>query len=370
MKRLNILSLLLTIFLVLPDIAPAQVDSYMELGKRAYQEHRYSRAIGYFDRVVKENPDYPEVYVYRGLSYFATEDYLGAEVDFQRALELGFYDPPSGQTADGKPYPRLTEQDAAKIHNNRGLALYRLDEYDDAMDQFREAFKLDGSLRLAKENYDQARRMRRNAGEGAANASRGGGRYEGVFLDSRPQIPAIANANQGPPMEREDIEHLRGIRLVEQGLRDPERGLRPKEFKRRYNLGVPNTFRDVTYAAASQSYISVERVVISRNATYVTFYVKNPSLRGANICIADRLRDGAFYLVDASGTYRSKIDMIEVVEEKMSTCPELTDLAAGQGLDFTLKFERVPDEVGYINIIEGDRNDGNQWNFYRVDLTE
>ena len=361
------------IFLLLPLIllsavsAYAQLETYMTRGKDAYRKHRYQQAITYFDRVIKENPAYTEVYVYRGLAYFDSEDYLGAEVDFMRALDLAYYAEKTGRFKDGKPYPRLSERDAAKLHNNRGLALYRLEEYDEAMDEFRTALRLDGSLKIAKENYEKARRLRRDPDAAARDR---GGRYTGIYRDLRPQLPSTVVRNNRPAVSREEASRRRGVRLVEQGLRDPSRGLRPEKFSRRRIWIGSKVFKNVEWSAASQSYISIERIEINQSSTLVTMRVTNPTIRSADVCIADRAREGSFYLTDYSGSRASKIRFKGLLGENMTECPDLSKIGSGKALVFVMEFEKVPDDIGYVNLIEGSRMDGNQWNFYKIDLTE
>lgn len=368
---INRLACFVVIVLLLPSLALAQLESYMDLGKKAFREKRYSKAIGYFDRVAKENPTYPEVYVYRGLCFFENQDYFGAEVDFQRALDFGYNGKSLGRFDDGKPYPRLTMEDAAKLHNNRGIALYQLGEYDDAMDQFREAFLLDGSLRIAKQNHEQARQRRENPRE-AGEGSRGGGRYEGIFFDHRPQIPAGAGREDDNSGEVDFVQQRR-LRLVEQGLRDPKGKLKIEEFDRGGFFSSGSVYKKVSWAYATQSYVRIIKAEIDRDATYLTFRVINPSIDQADVCIADRLRDGAFYLTDKSGRPGTRFKFQGIVgedESPISLCPQLTYIEPGQTLIFTLEFERIPDDMRYINVIEGNRNDGNQWNFYMVDLSK
>ena len=59
-----------------------------------------------------------------------------------------------------------------------------------------------------------------------------------------------------------------------------------------------------------------------------------------------------------------------MIDQSISTCPQKTSLAPGEKMLFHLRFDKIPKDVGYVSLIEGNREDGNQWNFYDIDLTD
>jgi hypothetical protein len=330
----------------------AQLEQQMKNGQQALRANQFDQALKAFDAVVKTDDRYPQVYVYRGLAHYALEDYFNAEVDFQRALDQG------GQ---------LNQGDQAKLHNNRGMALYFLGEYDEASNEFRQAYRLDPNLAVAKDNYDQAKAAQRNP---KAALTPGGkalpptetSAYDGLYRDNRPQVkaPPQPSASLTATIDR------RQTRLVTQDLASG----RYKPFKSRRFWGSSKTYKEPTYAASTQAYVRIVAIEVGRKETIVTLRVENPSLKESAFCISPASRRESFYLTDRSGKISARMAMREIIDNSITTCPAQTRLAPGDNMSFTLKFDPIPDDIGYLSLIEGNRNDGNQWNFYDIDLTE
>lgn len=341
----------LLLLLALGSTAWAQADQQMKKGQQALRANQYSQALALFDAVIKADDRYPQVYVYRGLAHYALEDWFSAETDFQRALDRG----------------ELNRKDAAKVHNNRGMALYFLKDYDKAAVEFREAYVLDPNLKLARSNYDLAMQAKANPaaalrpGQEAASRPQASA-YEGIYRDDRPQV-------KDPAREEATLKEVRDQRVQRLVVQDLAAG-RYKPFKSRRIWGSAKTYKQPAFAAASQPYLTVVSVEVGRNETFVTLRVENPTLRDVSFCIAPPGRQASFYLTDRSGKLSGRMALREVVDVSISTCPARTRLASGEKMRFTLRFDPIPNDIGYVSLIEGNRTDGNQWNIYDIDLTE
>jgi tetratricopeptide (TPR) repeat protein len=72
----------------LPQGASVDPNTLLNLGIKAYNEKKLDEAARDFDRVVKEHPDLPDSYYYRGLVLLAQNKPALAKADFQKLLEL------------------------------------------------------------------------------------------------------------------------------------------------------------------------------------------------------------------------------------------------------------------------------------------
>jgi Tfp pilus assembly protein PilF len=85
----------------LPQGTKIDPNSLLNLGIKAYNEKKLDEAAGYFDRVVREYPDLPEGYYYRGLVALAQNKSDVAKADFQKLLEIA---PDHAKAAEVKEY--------------------------------------------------------------------------------------------------------------------------------------------------------------------------------------------------------------------------------------------------------------------------
>jgi tetratricopeptide (TPR) repeat protein len=72
----------------LPQGASVDPNTLLNLGIKAYNEKKLDEAARDFDRVVKEHPELPDAYYYRGLVLLAQNKPALAKADFQKLLEL------------------------------------------------------------------------------------------------------------------------------------------------------------------------------------------------------------------------------------------------------------------------------------------
>lgn len=85
----------------LPQGTTVDPNSLLNLGIKAYNDKKLEDAAGYFDRVVREHPELPDAYYYRGLVELAQNKTEPAKKDFQKLLELA---PNHAKAAEVKEY--------------------------------------------------------------------------------------------------------------------------------------------------------------------------------------------------------------------------------------------------------------------------
>jgi tetratricopeptide (TPR) repeat protein len=72
----------------LPAEAALNPTTLLNFGIEAYNAGKMDEAFGHFDRLVTQNPEYPDGYYYRGLVRLNNPDSAAAAADFKRFLEL------------------------------------------------------------------------------------------------------------------------------------------------------------------------------------------------------------------------------------------------------------------------------------------
>ncbi len=72
----------------LPQGATVDPDTLLNMGIEKFNAQDLKGALEYFDRVVRENPNLPDAYYYRGLVYLQQSKTAEAKADFQKLLEL------------------------------------------------------------------------------------------------------------------------------------------------------------------------------------------------------------------------------------------------------------------------------------------
>ena len=72
----------------LPQGTSIDPNSLLNLGIQAYNDKKFDEAVGYFDRVVREHPELPDGYYYRGLVELAQSKTDAAKADFEKMLEI------------------------------------------------------------------------------------------------------------------------------------------------------------------------------------------------------------------------------------------------------------------------------------------
>ena len=139
--------------------------SLFNKGLESAKKRKYLRAIAYFNRVIKNDPNNPDVYSERGVSKFHVKDIEGALADMNKSLAL---DPDNAYRYASRAY--MLEQngdtlgaindykkaieldpDNAVSHNNLGLLEEKLGYIEQAKTRFKLADELADDSELAKE---------------------------------------------------------------------------------------------------------------------------------------------------------------------------------------------------------------------------
>lgn len=72
----------------LPQGETVDPATLLNIGIKHYNDKKLDAAIAEFDRVVRENPNLPDAYYYRGLAYLASGKTAEAKADFQKLIEI------------------------------------------------------------------------------------------------------------------------------------------------------------------------------------------------------------------------------------------------------------------------------------------
>jgi tetratricopeptide (TPR) repeat protein len=72
----------------LPQGTTLDPNTILNLGIKAFNEGKMDQALAEFDRVVKENPTFPDAYYYRALAYLNQDKKAEAKADLEKLLQL------------------------------------------------------------------------------------------------------------------------------------------------------------------------------------------------------------------------------------------------------------------------------------------
>ncbi|MDX1909772.1 MAG: hypothetical protein SF053_22230 [Bacteroidia bacterium] len=354
----------------------------MQRGKQAFQQAQFAEALRYFNDVANRAPDFPELYDYRGYTLFVLGDYARAEADYTRAIEVRLlpgaaersavykaqnmtvYEPGAGQG---------TFHDVAVLYNSRGAARYLQNKVSEAIYDFDNALKYDPGLELAKIN-------RKNAQTGGNVSSdpvpadpdyTSGTGYRPIPYGGDRPVDALKPGN--PQAERTAAENLRLTRAVliedmaTRGGGSAPKSWTPRTYAPR-KVGVKGKEYEKLEYVSAQKYTTIEQVRITPSATFVTIKVVNPELKPYNVSVSPASAADAYTITDRSGDPRNTLKMRGV--QGVATYPRTTLLEPNKPLYFTLEFAKLPDDLFFINLIEGNRQSGSAWNFYNVNLSK
>lgn len=123
---------------------------------------------------------------------------------------------------------------------------------------------------------------------------------------------------------------------------------------------APSDVRIVTLPGATGDYrlnvvcnsdeqTCITRVQVTDRATLVTFRTRSQHRFGSSIAVAPPGHELACYLQDADSTARYQLLGLEGI----AVMPTRTQLAPGDTVEFTLRFERLDDSVRRFHMIEG-----------------
>ncbi|MDP5172337.1 MAG: tetratricopeptide repeat protein [Bacteroidia bacterium] len=363
--------LITTLFfsVLLGAIAQVNPQYYLQQGITDYRAGRYEEALRSFDRAIQADPSSSEAYLYRGNTQFILRRYTAAETDYTSALETNYRARPesTGGTyrAEGitimEPNPASRDKDVyALLYNNRGAARYLQGRRDDAMRDFDLALDFSPTLELAREN--------RQITTGNPYQPQPVGQKDtplrGVAL-GRPIDPITFD---DPNELREAASDVRDVRT--DGRVSGIAGLfQPRPFEKRSIPRKGKIYKEPRVAAASQNYIRIVEVQITDRETLVKVAAENREGKSYYTRVFPPGSKEAYVLVDRNpdGRGGERYELLQV--EGISTESAGTLLKPGEEIMFTLKFRKIDDRLGYVNLVEGNLQVGSAWNFYQIDLT-
>ena len=321
MKKFAYCCLLLGV--LLPLDLTAQKDRELTMyelwgiGKSYFDKGEYRNAVEYFVDVINMDPSFVEAYEYKGHALFWLRDYEGAILDFNEAIRY-FEDKLKNEPKIGREVPHdlllitHTEYDdkLEQLYNNRGTAYYEIGDYAASYLDFEQVLAYNPSSQEGKYNIDLAKRT----------------------LNSR-NIPIP--------------------------------GTQPKDklFDRIFANKIE--YSSVKGHSTYENLI-ISRVELTRSSTLVHLQLYNePSPENAPIFIkADPKSREAFYLQGENVRYNLKkaYDAANKLEEKSFK------VLPGDKFSFILEFDRIPENVDLIHLIEGSVSPVRAFNIYDIQL--
>lgn len=393
----NYLLSLLAMCLMLPLQAQKEdAKRFMERGKDAYFDRDYDRSIDYFEEVAQIDPYYKDLYQYRGNAFFKIGEFHEAELDYLEAIKL-LPKPDRGSSRRvGDDLILLDpggEEDLNKryslLYNNLGVTRFRLGKRSASIEAFDMALEYDPDSYVAKENDRNAsfnrsnqlqiedevvsnKKVRGKNNTGSGRTSSGQQSYENEF--NRRPISVWRPDTEDSYSQMLDLREEREEAVARDEMSKDEsrkenvldRWLKPSVFIKRNVKRRGKTYKRPDFLGATQNYLSIDRVVIRDKSTYVTIKVENTDSDSYWISMAPKNSSEAFKIV-GRGTSGHKTYKLRSIKN-MAQYPHTTELKPNDELYFTLEFDRIADNIGIINIIEGKNQRASAWNFYQVDL--
>ncbi|MEL6133373.1 MAG: hypothetical protein AAFR59_08435, partial [Bacteroidota bacterium] len=331
----------------------------LKRGIEALQYGEYEKAVQYFNEAEKQDKYIPYLYALRAQAYIQTEAYASADLDLTRALKL-YYDYELDGSQNLALYSEVSlsrkMQKALQAYNmyyQRANVRHHLNQRQPALTDLQMSLKLNPS-------FDPA------------------ARYQVLIAQKKPPekinsiFPSNTTSNtegnqayglrpEGLPTAQEtNPDEWQASRDLYTGVRTPRNRRERKQLEawqkdRAFKEGLK--YEDLSVGYATQDYITIKSVQLSSRATFVTFEAENNTEETFNLRLIEKM-----YITDRSGQISRQLDMTSA--RNISTRGDGgTEVRPGKRLQFVVIFQPLPDDMHYINIIEGDRKDGQEWNF-------
>ncbi|WNJ19825.1 tetratricopeptide repeat protein [Pontibacter sp. G13] len=378
-----ILTFCLLVLVMGPVLAQTSQD-WVNKGQEAVNEQRYQAALQLFDQAIQLDAKNASAHDYQGYAYLMLKQYAQAEMAFSTAIELHLYDNrarqrnPQGRIGNmAVALPGGTQSGSgklARLYNNRGVARYNQRKTTAAIQDFNRALELDEHLQQASLNLKEANGTQ----AGRPSFTRPTTTNSGSTLtpnrrmtNAMYQRPPNAMEPVDPKQAKKSTVKLRDNRLEFIDMASQTRGgdrFAAPEVKNRKVPLRGKAYKHPDYAFATANYVTVEQVKILPKITVITFKVVNPTAKDYDVCVYPPRNPKAYYLTDGGESVKRRINLRKV--SNIATYPGKTTLKPDEPLYFTLEFDKIPDNIHTIHIVEGGRDDGQAWNFYQVDLTK
>lgn len=362
------------IFLFTPSLFAQPVNASLDQGVLHYQSNRFADAIREFERAKKTDPENPVIYEYIANTYYKMQAFESAENYYTEAINKYYQILKNSRQADIFRDGGLvllepgssSRTTYAMLYNNRGVTRVKLNKSWEAGRDFEEALSIDPGLTIAKDNLNFAK-----TGQSPTSSVPRGDNYNRPngpnYTYSRP-ISVPQPMDQGTKKEQSAVVREERAASVEEGRTSVFDIFKPKPFEKRSVPSRGKVYKLPPVGASSHNYLTIESVHIMPNATLITIKVRNDERKPFDVSIADRNSDEAFFITDRSGAKRTTYKMKNATG--ISFYPRTTELKPGESIVFTVEFPKIPDDMGFINLIEGNTQAGQEWNFYNIDLTK
>ena len=381
------------------SVSGQSAQTYMRDGLQKYRDGNYQAAIKSFQKVVRINSDYPGVYEYAGNAYFILQDFVRAERAYTIALKkkyqnnyrrqnTGIYR--QGNISILEPDPEeISASTSAMIYNNRGAARLFQGRKQDAQRDFNEAIRLDSDLKIVQINLQNVREGNyRIDAKGGKSVIERGNNDDSYFNDDSYLRTRKPRDWEGEPeyFGVRPVDNLKSIDIREQrenavdfrenrARNQGDNGnfitdmFKSKPFESRRVPRKGKLYKSPMVGASSHNYITIESVRITQTSTYVNFKVVNREGKSYFVSLAPKdIKEGSYMITDRTGSRKNTFKMVAV--SGIALYPETSRLDPDTAIYFTVEFPKIPDTMGYINIVEGSQQTGHEWNFYNVDLTK
>lgn len=337
----------------------------LNTGRNALKTGDYPTAQKELEYCIKLNPTTPYVYAFLAKAYYFQSDLDRAIYAYNKSLETDYVTRTNGMVElvyHNAVSLRLDEQQdlnpavmyyqkgrVQHLKGNKKMATNDMEKalainpyYEDAKIYLEHIRSGKGPLLIqAPVTSDQvAKSQGKNEKRPEVGLGKDRNNGENNFLERRKARNIYFRVEK--PKGRKEKKHL--SKPASRKLRDGTRVLNPK----------------VGYA--SQDYIYIESISLTEIQTVVTFVIENPSEDSAYTL---RLDNGLMIAERTSGQANS------FPASRLSNFNKNgTQLKPGGKVKFYAVFPKIPTDLHYVNILEGTRSDGREWNFYDIQLFE
>ena len=351
-----------------------QFEAYSALlaGRAQYEQGDYLVALRNFDRVVQLNKEFPEVnysevYLDRGNTLFALGRYDEAIADYAAGIDQSTRKVLTNRVADSGYDDRSDNQQSVRIidldrnldmerehallYHNRGVALYYKGQYKEASEDFEVAVSISPELAEARRNLENAR------------LASGRNRFYEDLAPVNARVSAPQTTNDGKSggifqrIFRRNQEEPSRVEPPQYSVYRGEPAVSPRYPRARY-------YAEPQVAGQSFDYIKIESVEINAQSTLVNMRVSNLTREPFPVRLFNPGEPSAFFITDRTRTRTYRLKSIQGLPRH----PQSVELKPRESLSFTLEFEALPEGVGFVHILEGNTQQGKEWNFYDVRL--